>query len=56
MEDLPKGMEHIDRRELYTSLPARIIYLQQFLEFGAGNCALIVVAQWPTILTKRLFR
>jgi hypothetical protein len=37
MSDLPKDMEHVDRRELYTSLPVRIQYLQQFLEFTAGN-------------------
>lgn len=36
MAALPKSMEHVDRRELYTSLPARVQYLQQFLEFGAG--------------------
>lgn len=36
MAALPKNMEHVDRRELYTSLPARVQYLQQFLEFGAG--------------------
>ena len=34
---MPKGMEHFSRRELYTSLPVRILYLQQFLEFEAGN-------------------
>lgn len=37
MASLPKGMEHVDRRELYTSLPARVQYLHQFLEFGAGQ-------------------
>ena len=36
MAALPKSMEHVSRRELYTSLPARVQYLQQFLEFGPG--------------------
>lgn len=30
-------MKHVDRRDLYTSLPTRIHYLQQFLEFSAGK-------------------
>jgi len=29
-------MEHIDRKELYTSLSARIQYIHSFLEFSAG--------------------
>jgi hypothetical protein len=29
-------MENIDRKELYTSLPARIKYLHSFLDFTAG--------------------
>ncbi|EXJ69601.1 uncharacterized protein A1O5_07637 [Cladophialophora psammophila CBS 110553] len=37
MGDIPNSMEHVDRRELYTSLPVRVQYLQQFLEFGAGK-------------------
>jgi hypothetical protein len=37
MATLPKGMEHIDREELYTSLPARISYLHDFLEFSSGT-------------------
>lgn len=27
-------MKHIDRKELFTSLEARIAYLQSFLDFG----------------------
>ncbi|EHY52850.1 hypothetical protein ABEF92_001057 [Exophiala dermatitidis] len=45
MADIPKGMEHIDRKELYTSLPARIQYLQQFLEFGADDVAALIDGQ-----------
>lgn len=41
MASLPRGMEHVDRKELFTSLPARIRYLHQFLEFGPGKCQLI---------------
>ncbi|KAJ9644981.1 hypothetical protein H2204_001443 [Knufia peltigerae] len=37
MAALPKNMEHVDRRELFTSLPARVFYLQQFLEFGSDD-------------------
>jgi hypothetical protein len=40
MVALPKGMEHVDREELYTSLPARVTYLQHFLEFGPGESSL----------------
>jgi hypothetical protein len=29
-------MENINRKELYTSLPARIEYLHSFLDFNAG--------------------
>ncbi|KAF2209867.1 hypothetical protein CERZMDRAFT_46417 [Cercospora zeae-maydis SCOH1-5] len=39
MSELPKGMHHVDRRELLTSLPARIQYLHEFLEFGPGTHA-----------------
>ena len=41
MAPLPRGMEHDDRRELYTSLPARVHYLHQFLEFSAGKHLLL---------------
>lgn len=34
---LPKGMQHVERRELYESLSARLQYLQSFLEFGPGR-------------------
>ena len=30
-------MQHIDRKELYTSLEARIRYLHSFLDFGASE-------------------
>ncbi|CAK4032133.1 hypothetical protein CB0940_11498 [Lecanosticta acicola] len=42
---LPRGMEHIDRRELFTSLPARIHYLHEFLEFGPDDVEALVSGQ-----------
>lgn len=30
---MPKDMEHIDRKEIYTSLEARVAYLHSFLDF-----------------------
>lgn len=33
------GVQHIDRRELYTSLPARVRYLHSFLDFNADDAA-----------------
>ncbi|EXJ94564.1 hypothetical protein A1O1_02960 [Capronia coronata CBS 617.96] len=45
MADVPKGMEHVDRKELYTSLPVRIRYLQQFLEFGADDVVALIDGQ-----------
>ncbi|GAB7360725.1 hypothetical protein MBLNU230_g0601t1 [Neophaeotheca triangularis] len=38
-------MQHVDRRELNTSLPARILYLHQFLEFGADDVAALIRGQ-----------
>ena len=29
-------MQHVDRKELYTSLEARIQYIHSFLDFNAG--------------------
>ena len=34
---LPRGMQHVDRDKLYSSLPIRVQYLQQFLDFGPGK-------------------
>ncbi|KAK4501246.1 hypothetical protein PRZ48_007053 [Zasmidium cellare] len=45
MASLPRGMEHVDRRELYTSLPARVHYLHQFLEFGAEDVDALIDGQ-----------
>ncbi|GIZ49232.1 hypothetical protein CKM354_001226700 [Cercospora kikuchii] len=45
MVELPKGMQHVDRRELLTSLPARIQYLHQFLEFGPDDVEALVDGQ-----------
>ena len=42
MTSLPPKMEHVDRAELYTSLPARIAYLHSFLEFGPDDVAALV--------------
>lgn len=36
-------MQHIDRKELYTSLEARIRYLHSFLDFGTSKWANISV-------------
>ena len=36
---LPTGMAHVERRELYENLQARLHYLQSFLEFGPGSYA-----------------
>lgn len=35
----PRTVQHIDRRELYTSLPARVRYLHSFLDFNADDAA-----------------
>ncbi|RPB22016.1 hypothetical protein L211DRAFT_858211 [Terfezia boudieri ATCC MYA-4762] len=35
----PITVQHIDRRELYTSLPARVRYLHSFLDFNADDVA-----------------
>lgn len=35
-------MQHIDRKELYTSLEARIRYLHSFLDFGTNDIAALV--------------
>src|ERR1700743_3238815 len=34
---LPPGMKHVERKELYTSLPKRLHYLQTFIEWGQGK-------------------
>lgn len=34
---LPMGMAHVERRELYENLGARLEYLKSFLEFGHGE-------------------
>ncbi|KAF2866045.1 Protoglobin-domain-containing protein [Massariosphaeria phaeospora] len=34
---LPPGMQHVERRELYENLQARLAYLQNFLEFGPAD-------------------
>ncbi|KXT18144.1 hypothetical protein AC579_7730 [Pseudocercospora musae] len=45
MASLPKDMEHIDRRELLTSLPARIQYLHDFLEFAPDDVEALITGQ-----------
>ncbi|KIX96328.1 uncharacterized protein Z520_08106 [Fonsecaea multimorphosa CBS 102226] len=45
MGELPKDMEHVERRELYISLPVRVQYLQQFLEFGADDVVALIEGQ-----------
>lgn len=46
LADNPKVM-HIDRRELYTSLPARMRYLHAFLDFNADDQAALELAAKP---------
>lgn len=36
MSEPPKGTMRVNRKELYTSLDARIKFLHSFLEFGVG--------------------
>ncbi|KAF2636564.1 hypothetical protein P280DRAFT_145083 [Massarina eburnea CBS 473.64] len=42
---LPSGMRHVERRELYEDLGARLHYLQQFLEFGADDVKVLKANQ-----------
>lgn len=35
--DPPKSMERVSRRDIFTSLPARVQWLHSFLEFGTGQ-------------------
>ncbi|KAK6542961.1 hypothetical protein TWF694_006896 [Orbilia ellipsospora] len=42
---MPKSMEHIDRSDLYTSLPARVQFLQSFLEFGPDDVQALMTGQ-----------
>ncbi|KAF3914908.1 hypothetical protein ABW20_dc0107714 [Dactylellina cionopaga] len=42
---LPKNMEHIDRSDLYTSLPVRVQFLQSFLEFGPDDVQALIMGQ-----------
>lgn len=43
--EAPPSMEHIDRTELYTSLPARIQFLHSFLEFGPEDVQALIAGQ-----------
>ncbi|KAF2769226.1 hypothetical protein EJ03DRAFT_293189 [Teratosphaeria nubilosa] len=45
MAALPRGMEHISREELYTSLPTRIHYLKTYLDFGEEDVLALVQGQ-----------
>jgi len=40
-------VQHIDRKELYTSLPARIRYLHSFLDFNKDDQAALLLAAKP---------
>lgn len=42
---MPKSMEHVDRSELYTSLPVRVQFLQSFLEFGPDDVQALMAGQ-----------
>jgi hypothetical protein len=37
MADLPRGVKHVDRNDLYTDLAARVSYLKDFIELGPGK-------------------
>ncbi|KXL48760.1 MAG: hypothetical protein FE78DRAFT_134044, partial [Acidomyces sp. 'richmondensis'] len=37
MAMLPRGMQHVDRKELFTSLHVRVNFLKQFLGFGEDD-------------------
>jgi hypothetical protein len=43
-------MQHIDRTELYTSLPARIEYLQSFVEWSNRKTPNPVKTPFPSDL------
>ncbi|KAK6528096.1 hypothetical protein TWF281_009350 [Arthrobotrys megalospora] len=43
--EAPSSMEHVDRTELYTSLPVRIQFLHSFLEFGPEDVAALIAGQ-----------
>ncbi|EWC46507.1 hypothetical protein DRE_04230 [Drechslerella stenobrocha 248] len=42
---MPKGMQHVDRGDLYTSLPTRVQFLHSFLEFGPDDVAALILGQ-----------
>ncbi|KAF3919932.1 hypothetical protein AA313_de0202937 [Arthrobotrys entomopaga] len=42
---MPKSMEHVERSDLYTSLPARVSFLQSFLEFGPDDVQALITGQ-----------
>ncbi|KAF3923351.1 hypothetical protein ABW21_db0204243 [Orbilia brochopaga] len=42
---MPSSMQHVDRGDLYTSLPARIQFLHSFLEFGPDDVAALILGQ-----------
>ncbi|EPS37951.1 hypothetical protein H072_8393 [Dactylellina haptotyla CBS 200.50] len=42
---MPKSMEHIERSDLYTSLPVRVQFLQSFLEFGPDDVQALITGQ-----------
>lgn len=43
MASLKKNMQHIDRKELYTNLEARVKYLHSFLDFNSEDRAALVL-------------
>lgn len=43
--EAPPSMEHVDRTELYTSLPVRIQFLHSFLEFGPEDVQALIAGQ-----------
>ncbi|KAK5086865.1 hypothetical protein LTS08_008273 [Lithohypha guttulata] len=45
MNSLPRDMQHISRNDLDNSLPCRIAYLQEFLEFGPDDIAALTSGQ-----------
>ncbi|KAG9563278.1 hypothetical protein KCU71_g6907, partial [Aureobasidium melanogenum] len=43
--DPPKSMERVSRRDIFTSLPARVQWLHSFLEFGTDDVQALISGQ-----------
>jgi len=43
--DPPRSMERVSRRDIFTSLPARVQWLHSFLEFGTDDVQALISGQ-----------